>query len=69
MPGITSASAGAASLKQSLTRRDRNSSITFMTAHDAKGYAEHDWRQLVRSGRRLPFIWAVNQLGFCKVAC
>ena len=53
VPGITSASAGAASLKQSLTRRDRNSSITFMTAHDAKGYAEHDWRQLVRSGQAL----------------
>ena len=35
------------------TRRDRNSSITFMTAHDAKGYAEHDWRQLVRSGQAL----------------
>ena len=54
VPGITSASAGAASLKQSLTRRDRNSSITFMTAHDAKGYAEHDWRQLVCSGQTLP---------------
>ncbi len=53
VPGITSAAAGAASLKQSLTRRDRNSSITFMTAHDAKGYAEHDWRQLVRSGQAL----------------
>ncbi len=53
VPGVTSAAAGAASLKQSLTRRDRNSSITFMTAHDAKGYAEHDWRQLVRSGQAL----------------
>ena len=53
VPGFTSAAAGAASLKQSLTRRDRNSSITFMTAHDAKGYAEHDWRQLVRSGQAL----------------
>lgn len=53
VPGITSAAAGAASLKQSLTRRDRNSSITFMTAHDAKGYAEHDWRQLVRSDQAL----------------
>ena len=53
VPGVTSAAAGAASLKQSLTRRDRNSSVTFMTAHDANGYAEHDWRQLVRSGQAL----------------
>ena len=53
VPGITSAAAAAAAVKQSLTRRERNSSITFMTAHDAKGYAEHDWRQLVRSGQAL----------------
>lgn len=53
VPGVTSAAAGAASLKQSLTRRDRNSSVTFMTAHDAKGYADHEWRQLVRSGQAL----------------
>ena len=53
VPGVTSASAAAASLKYSLTRRNRNSSITLMTAHDAKGYADHDWRQLVQSGQAL----------------
>ncbi|MDB2377426.1 siroheme synthase CysG [Luminiphilus sp.] len=53
VPGVTSASAAAASLKFSLTRRNRNSSITLMTAHDAKGYADHDWRQLVQSGQAL----------------
>ena len=66
VPGITSASAGAASLKQSLTRRDRNSSITFMTAHDAKGYAEHDWRQLVRSGQALAIYMGRKSAGFLQ---
>ena len=66
VPGITSASAGAASLKQSLTRRDRNSSITFMTAHDAKGYAEHDWRQLVRSGQALAIYMGRKSASFLQ---
>ena len=43
----------AATLQVSLTRRNRNSSVTFLTAHDAKGFAEHDWQQLVRSGQSL----------------
>lgn len=66
VPGITSAAAGAASLKQSLTRRDRNSSITFMTAHDAKGYAEHDWRQLVRSGQALAIYMGRRSASFLQ---
>ena len=66
VPGITSASAGAASLQQSLTRRDRNSSITFMTAHDAKGYAEHDWRQLVRSGQALAIYMGRKSASFLQ---
>jgi uroporphyrin-III C-methyltransferase/precorrin-2 dehydrogenase/sirohydrochlorin ferrochelatase len=66
VPGITSASAGAASLKQSLTRRDRNSSITFMTAHDAKGYAEHDWRQLVRSGQAIAIYMGRKSASFLQ---
>jgi uroporphyrin-III C-methyltransferase/precorrin-2 dehydrogenase/sirohydrochlorin ferrochelatase len=50
VPGITAASAAAATLQVSLTRRHRNSSTTFLTAHDAEGFAEHEWQQLVRSG-------------------
>lgn len=50
VPGITSASAAVASIGQSLTRRDRNSSVRFVTGHDMKGYAEHDWRALARPG-------------------
>jgi uroporphyrin-III C-methyltransferase/precorrin-2 dehydrogenase/sirohydrochlorin ferrochelatase len=53
VPGITAASAAAATLQVSLTRRHRNSSTTFLTAHDAEGFAEHEWQQLVRPGQSL----------------
>ena len=66
VPGITSAAAGAASLKQSLTRRNRNSSITLMTAQDTKGYAEHDWRQLVRSGQALAIYMGRKSASFLQ---
>lgn len=48
VPGITSASAAVAAIKQSLTKRERNSSVRFVTGHDMKGYAEHEWRALAR---------------------
>ena len=51
IPGITSASAAVASIGQSLTRRDRNSSVRFVTGHDMKGYAEQDWRTLSAPGQ------------------
>ena len=51
IPGITSASAAVASIGQSLTRRDRNSSVRFVTGHDMKGYAEQDWRALAAPGQ------------------
>jgi len=50
VPGITSASASVAAIGQSLTRRGRNSSVRFVTGHDVKGYAEHDWRALASEG-------------------
>lgn len=50
IPGITTASAAAASLNQSLTRRNRNSALQIMTAQDIKGFAEQDWRRLARRG-------------------
>ncbi len=50
VPGITSASASVAAIGQSLTRRGRNSSVRFMTGHDVKGFAEHDWKTLARPG-------------------
>lgn len=50
VPGITAASASVAALGQSLTRRDRNSSVRFITGHDMKGYADHEWAALARPG-------------------
>lgn len=49
-PGITAASAGAAQIGQSLTKRERNSSLQLLTGHDVRGFAEHDWRALARPG-------------------
>jgi uroporphyrin-III C-methyltransferase/precorrin-2 dehydrogenase/sirohydrochlorin ferrochelatase len=53
IPGITAAAAAAATLQVSLTQRGRNTRVTFLTAHDAKGYAEHDWQQLVDTQQAL----------------
>lgn len=50
IPGITAASASAAAIGQSLTRRGRNSSIRLLTGHDIQGFADHDWRTLARPG-------------------
>lgn len=50
VPGITTASAAAASLGQSLTKRGRNKSFRIVTGHDVDGFAEQDWRDLARDG-------------------
>ncbi|MEL7097896.1 MAG: siroheme synthase CysG [Pseudomonadota bacterium] len=50
VPGITSASAAVAALGQSFTKRGRNSGIRFLTGHDTKGFADHDWQALARPG-------------------
>lgn len=50
VPGITAASAAVASIGQSLTRRGRNSSVQFLTGHDVRGFADHDWSALARPG-------------------
>ena len=50
VPGITSSSAMAASMQESLTRRDRNSSFSVITGHDLKGFAEHDWLKISEPG-------------------
>ena len=51
VPGITAASAAVAGIGQSLTKRGRNSSVRFITGHDTKGYADHDWRALAAEGQ------------------
>ena len=50
VPGVTAASAAAASLGRSLTRRGRNGEARIVTGHDAEGFAERDWRALARPG-------------------
>ena len=50
VPGITAASSAAAAIGQSLTARGRNSELRILTAHDTRGFAEHDWRGLARPG-------------------
>ena len=50
IPGITAASAAVAGIGQSLTKRQRNSSVRFLTGHDTRGFADHDWRALARPG-------------------
>lgn len=49
-PGITAASAAAAAIGASLTRRGRNSEVRLLTAQDVEGLADHDWRTLARPG-------------------
>lgn len=51
VPGITAASAAVANIGQSLTKRGRNSSVRFITGHDTKGYADHDWKELAKVGQ------------------
>ncbi|MEM6277191.1 MAG: siroheme synthase CysG [Pseudomonadota bacterium] len=50
VPGITAATAAAAEMGVSLTRRGRNSSVQFLTGRDTDGLAEHDWRRLSEPG-------------------
>ena len=45
-PGITAASVAVAALGQSMTKRGRNASVRFLTGHDMKGFADHDWESL-----------------------
>ncbi len=51
VPGITAASAAAAAIGQSLTRRNRNSALRVLTGHDVRGFADHDWRDLAKPGQ------------------
>ena len=50
IPGITTASAAAANLNVSLTKRQRNSALQILTAQDVNGFAEQEWRTLAREG-------------------
>ena len=49
VPGITAASAAVATIGQSLTRRQRNASVRFLTGHDMHGFHEQDWQALAKT--------------------
>lgn len=66
VPGITSASAAAATAGRSLTRRGRNGAIGFITAQDAEGYAEHDWRALAQPGRTFAIYMGLRAARFVQ---
>ena len=66
VPGITSASAAAAAIGQSLTRRGRNSSLRFVTGHDVDGFAEHDWRELAKPGATAAVYMGVKGATFLR---
>lgn len=64
VPGITAASAAASELHVSLTKRRRNSALRIMTAHDIKGFAEHDWHDLARNGGVAAIYMGLKQAHF-----
>ena len=66
IPGITSAAAAAASINASLTTRGTNKAISFLTGHDAKGFAEQDWISLARPGGRAAVYMGVGASRFIQ---
>ena len=64
VPGITTASAAASQMNVSLTKRRRNSALRIMTAHDIKGFAEHDWQDLARNGAVAAVYMGLKQAHF-----
>lgn len=66
IPGITAAASAAAQIGASLTRRGTNKSVTLMTGHDAKGFAEHDWKTLAKHGGRAAIYMGVGASRFIQ---
>jgi uroporphyrin-III C-methyltransferase/precorrin-2 dehydrogenase/sirohydrochlorin ferrochelatase len=66
VPGVTAASAAAAAIGQSLTRRGRNSSFRVLTGHDVDGFAEHEWRELARPGATAAIYMGVKAATFVR---
>lgn len=66
VPGITSSAAAAASIKASMTKRGRNSSIRILTGHDVEGFAEQDWRDLAKPGAVAAIYMGVKASRFLR---
>lgn len=66
VPGITAASAAAASIGRSLTRRHRNTSVKFLSGQDINGLAEHDWSNLARPNQIVAFYMSTNSARYIQ---
>lgn len=66
VPGITSAASAAAEIGASLTTRGHNKAVSFLTGHDTKGFAEHDWKSLAADGARAAVYMGVGASGFIQ---
>lgn len=66
IPGITSAAAAAAEIGASLTTRGRNKSVSFITGHDAEGFANHDWKSLANAEARAAIYMGVGASRFIQ---
>ncbi len=66
IPGITSAASAAAEIGASLTTRGKNKAIALMTGHDAKGFAEQDWKNLSAKGARAAVYMGVGASRFIQ---
>lgn len=66
VPGITAAAGAAAEIGASLTTRGKNSSVTFLTGHDTKGYAEQDWKTLAKKDSRAIVYMGVGASRFIQ---
>lgn len=66
VPGITAASAAGAALGQSLTRRQRNSSVQLVTGQDMQGLAAHDWRSLACPGNVFAVYMGIRAARFMQ---
>ena len=66
VPGITAAAGAAAEIGAPLTTRGKNSSVTLLTGHDSKGYAEQDWKALAQQGYRAVVYMGVGAARFIQ---
>jgi len=64
VPGITAASAAAATIGASWTKRGRNASFRLLTGHDVAGFAEQDWRGLAQPGQAAAIYMGVRAARF-----
>lgn len=65
-PGITAATAAAASIRHSLTVRGENTAATLATGHDEKGFAELDWANLSAPNARASIYMGLRAARFIQ---